>query len=149
MALVLVDTNIWARRLEKQSPLCPVARQALSTITARGDDLVIAPQTLYELWVVMTRPATARGGLNHSPEEARRLIGGICRVARILPDSAAILPEWQRIVSTYRVIGVNGHDARLVAAMRVHGVTQILTFNTKDFTRYSVEGIATIDPANV
>lgn len=34
-------------------------------------------------------------------------------------------------------MGVNVHDARLVAAMLVHGLTDILTFNTKDFARYS------------
>ena len=37
----------------------------------------------------------------------------------------------------YGVIGVNVHDARLVAAMLVHGLTHILTFNTTDFARYT------------
>jgi predicted nucleic acid-binding protein len=31
------------------------------------------------------------------------------------------------------------HDARLVAAMNVHGVRRILTFNTDDFARYGIE----------
>jgi predicted nucleic acid-binding protein len=35
------------------------------------------------------------------------------------------------------VSGVQVHDARLVAAMRIHGIRHILTFNTKDFSRYS------------
>jgi predicted nucleic acid-binding protein len=35
------------------------------------------------------------------------------------------------------VSGVQVHDARLVAAMRVHGVKSILTFNDRDFTRYT------------
>lgn len=35
------------------------------------------------------------------------------------------------------VSGVQVHDARLVAAMRVHGVKRILTFNDKDFVRYA------------
>lgn len=34
-------------------------------------------------------------------------------------------------------MGVNVHDARLVAAMLVHGLTHILTFNISDFARYS------------
>ena len=37
----------------------------------------------------------------------------------------------------YRVAGKNTHDARLVAAMVVHGVSSILTFNIQDFTRYA------------
>lgn len=34
-------------------------------------------------------------------------------------------------------MGVNVHDARLVAAMLSHKLTHILTFNAKDFRRYS------------
>ena len=34
-------------------------------------------------------------------------------------------------------MGVNVHDARLVATMLVHGLTHIVTFNIRDFTRYT------------
>ena len=36
----------------------------------------------------------------------------------------------------HAVSGKNVHDARMVAAMVVHGVESILTFNTQDFLRY-------------
>jgi predicted nucleic acid-binding protein len=36
----------------------------------------------------------------------------------------------------HEVSGVQVHDARLVAAMQVHGAARILTFNVKDFSRY-------------
>jgi predicted nucleic acid-binding protein len=55
---------------------------------------------------------------------------------RLLPDSLAVHEEWQRLLVTHGVSGVQVHDARLVAAMRVHGVKRILTFNDKDFARY-------------
>ena len=48
---------------------------------------------------------------------------------------------------TYKVIGVNVHDARLVAAMLVHGLTHILTFNIADFARYSE--ITAVNPPTV
>lgn len=44
-------------------------------------------------------------------------------------------------------MGVNVYDARLVAVMRVHELTHILTFNTKDFTRYANE-ITPVHPAS-
>jgi hypothetical protein len=44
-----------------------------------------------------------------------------------------------------QVTGKSGHDARLVAAMVVHGLTHLLTFNTSHFARYS--GITVLDPA--
>ncbi|WP_250122222.1 hypothetical protein [Chroococcidiopsis sp. CCMEE 29] len=61
-------------------------------------------------------------------------------------DTSAIYPEWERLVMAYGVVGVNVHDARLVAAMLVYQVTHILTFNTRDFARYSeITAIAPID----
>ena len=49
--------------------------------------------------------------------------------------------------SQYKVIGRRVHDTRLVAAMNVHSVTHLLTFNTDDFKRY--DGITVVDPAFV
>ncbi len=45
--------------------------------------------------------------------------------------------------------GVQVHDARLIAAMKVASVTHILTFNTIDFSRYGPEGIIAIHPASI
>jgi predicted nucleic acid-binding protein len=56
---------------------------------------------------------------------------------RLLPDSLAVHQEWRRLLVVSNVSGVQVHDARLVAAMRVHGVGTILTFNEKDFARYT------------
>jgi len=47
----------------------------------------------------------------------------------------------------YRVAGVQVHDARLVAAMLVHGIRNILTFKTQDFTRYSA--ITVVNPTKI
>lgn len=55
----------------------------------------------------------------------------------LLLDTETIYQEWERLVVTHSVMGVNVHDARLVAAMLVHGLTHILTFNISDFARYS------------
>jgi predicted nucleic acid-binding protein len=44
------------------------------------------------------------------------------------------------------VLSAKVHDTRLVAAMNVHGVERILTFNTDDFTRY---GIGVLHPSSV
>jgi hypothetical protein len=52
-------------------------------------------------------------------------------------------------VLMFRVSGVQVHDARLVAAMKIHRVSHILTFNTDDFVRYAPEGITAVDPATV
>lgn len=66
---------------------------------------------------------------------------------RLLPDNLAVHEEWRRLIVDYDVSGVQVHDTRLVAAMRVHGVEKILTFNTKDFARFA--GIQAVHPEEV
>jgi predicted nucleic acid-binding protein len=65
----------------------------------------------------------------------------------LLADSLAVHEEWRKLLVTHGISGVQVHDARLVAAMRIHGVQRILTFNDKDFTRYS--NIQAVHPRNI
>ncbi len=45
------------------------------------------------------------------------------------------------------MIAAKVHDAWLVAAMKAHGITHILIFNTGDFVRY--DGIQPINPVSL
>jgi predicted nucleic acid-binding protein len=65
----------------------------------------------------------------------------------LLPDNPRILPEWEQLVSQYSVTGKDAHDARYVAAMNVHGITHLLTYNTTDFKRFA--NITAIAPPDV
>ena len=64
----------------------------------------------------------------------------------LYPDTDAILDAWISLMRRYKVTG-KAHDARLVAAMQVHGIQKIFTFNTKDFKRY--EEIEIVEPQNL
>jgi predicted nucleic acid-binding protein len=64
-----------------------------------------------------------------------------------LPDTPAIYPEWERLVTTHNVGGRDAHDTRIVAAMNVHHISHLLTFNKEDFTRYP--GITVLLPSEV
>jgi len=64
-----------------------------------------------------------------------------------LLETPAIYPAWEALVLQHQVMGKPAHDARLVAAMQVHGITEILTFDKAGFSRYS--GIEVIHPAEV
>jgi predicted nucleic acid-binding protein len=66
------------------------------------------------------------------------------RYCRFLADSLATHQEWRRLIVTHSVKGVEVHDARLVAAMNVYGITSLLTFDSKDFKRYP--GIVVASP---
>ena len=54
---------------------------------------------------------------------------------------------WRVLVVRHQVSGVQVHDARLAAAMQVHGITHILTLNQPDFIRYA--SIFVVHPQNV
>src|SRR5947209_1101668 len=130
--LWLLDANILIRLPHRPDPLHPLVRQALRTLWARGDRFCYTSQILGEFWSVCTRPTTARGGLGLTLAETDRRARLFERFYRFLPDSAAVHAEWRRLLMAHGVSGVQVHDARIIAAMNVHGVTHLLTFNATD-----------------
>ncbi|MGD9630163.1 MAG: type II toxin-antitoxin system VapC family toxin [Pyrinomonadaceae bacterium] len=92
------------------------------------------------------RPAD-KNGLGRTIEQTERDVQAIESSFTILPDGPAIYPEWRRLVVAHSVLGKQVHDARLVAAMNVNRITDLLTFNGDDFKRFP--NITIIDPAAV
>jgi predicted nucleic acid-binding protein len=142
---VLTDTNIFLRLLQPHHPHCRIAGQALDFLRAREEVLNITSQNLVELWAAATRPF-AENGLGLTVEQATKELEQIKRFWGLLPD-VPLYEEWERVVKMHRVLGRNAHDARIVAAMHVHGIEKILTFNVKDFVRFG--DITVLDPASV
>lgn len=131
----LTDTNLLLRSAEPAHPMYADATNALELVIASGEEVHVVPQVLMEFWTVATRPIE-RNGLGMSVSQAQAELARIEAVFPLLPDTAAIYPEWRRLITTYAVLGLSAHDARLVAAMRVHGLTHLLTFNVDHFRRY-------------
>jgi hypothetical protein len=70
--------------------------------------------------VVATRPL-GENGLGMTPIEAATELGRIKGMFLFLPETPAIYPAWENLVQDHAVSGKPSHDARLVAAMQVHG----------------------------
>ncbi len=147
MADYLPDTNLLLRIGDANSPLYTVINDSINTLRARGDRVYFVPQNLYEFYVVATRPASARGGFGMTPATATAEMNRLRSTFIFRADTADVFTEWANLVDVYGVSGVQAHDARIVAAMRVHGISNLLTFNTPDFIRYPF--INVIHPANV
>jgi predicted nucleic acid-binding protein len=98
-------------------------------------NLVLTGQNLIEFWAVATRPVDANG-LGMSTQWSAAQLTRMKRFFSVLPDTADVFAEWERIVIQQQVSGKKAHDARLVASMKVHGIANILTFNSADFSRY-------------
>jgi len=82
-----------------------------------------------------------------TPTEAATELSRIKGMFLFLPETPAIYPAWEALVLNYAVSGRPSHDARLVAAMQVHGLTAVLTFDKTGFSRFP--GIEVIHPAEV
>ncbi len=106
----------------------------------------MAGQNIIEFWGVCTRPI-ASNGLGLSLAQTSRHVSRIEALFHFLPDIPAIYDEWRYVVKAHSVSGMQVHDARLIAAMRVYGVTSVLTFNVEDFRRYT--SIAVLHPDTV
>jgi predicted nucleic acid-binding protein len=132
---VLLDTNILTRAIQPAHAHHAAALSSLDLLKGRAQRLCVVPQNLYEFWVVCTRPE-GENGLGMTTGQAETECAQIKSLFTLLPEQSEIFPRWERLVIDYDVKGKSAHDARLVAAMQVHGLTHLLTFNAGDFARY-------------
>ena len=139
----LVDSNVLLRWVKPDDHDYPLIVSAIDFILQRGAVLCYTSQNLAEFWNTCTRPLN-RNGYGLTPVDADRRAKLFEDTLRLLPDSLAVHQEWRELLVAHNISGVQVHDARLVAAMRVHGVKRILTFNEKDFARY--EDVEAIHP---
>jgi predicted nucleic acid-binding protein len=135
--MILVDTNIPLRIAQVGHLHREPALDALQLLTARDQEhFAIAPQSLYEMYVVCSRPASTNG-FGYTPQQAYGEIAATRGLFEILPETAQVYPTWEGLIAKYAVQGKQAHDTRLVALMIQHRVSQILTFNDADFRRFT------------
>jgi predicted nucleic acid-binding protein len=143
---VLVDTSVLVRTLQPHHSLYPLADGAISKLRMEQRRLHLVPQNFVELWVVATRP-TSQNGLGMPVSEVVTELARLKSFFTVLPENDEIYPAWEHLVVEYQVAGKPAHDARLVAAMLVHGIADILTFDKTGFTRYTA--INAVHPVDV
>jgi predicted nucleic acid-binding protein len=134
--LVLLDSNILLRWLEPADPDSGLVVAAVERLLLNSDSLCYTSQNLGEFWNVLTRPAS-RNGYGLTAAQAHLRARSIESRIELLPDTPAVHLEWRRLLVAHDVCGSQVHDARLAAAMHIHGVKRILTFNTRDFARFA------------
>jgi predicted nucleic acid-binding protein len=142
--LYLVDTNILIRWVQPGVPDFELVRRAIQRLEDSNDIPCYTSQNLGEFWNVLTRPAN-RNGYGLALDGVLPRTQEVEARFRLLPDDLQIHLEWRRLLVDCRISGVQVHDARLAAAMHVHAVNRILTFNAKDFARFT--DIEAISPA--
>jgi len=145
--MILVDTNILLRLAQPGNPHRQPARDAISLLTVRdGESFAIAPQNLYEMYVVCSRPISVNGfGL--TSQQAYAEITAARSLFQLLSETAQVYATWERLIGQYAIQGRRAHDARLVAMMIEHHVPRLLTFNGDDFRQFAE--IITLNPFDI
>ena len=91
-----------------------------------------------EYLAVATRPVEANG-LGLGIEDALDNVAAFQGRMRLLEESEQSWDRLRALVSSYRCLGKQIHDANLVAAALASGITRLVTANSGDFTRFSPE----------
>jgi predicted nucleic acid-binding protein len=142
----LADTNILLRLVQTPSSHHAEAEKAIEKLLKQGDTLFITLQNVSEFWNVCTRPDD-KNGLGFTIGQTETELSKIEQVFDLLPDTLDVYKNWRELVVNHSVQGVQVHDAKIVAAMKTHNIKNLLTFNTKDFKRYTE--INAIEPKDI
>lgn len=139
----ILDANILLRFADTASVEHPTTVVAIDFLSQQGFVPRTVPQSIFEFWVVATRP-TANNGLGLTDIDCEATATGLTTTFPVIDDKPSLFAEWWALVVAHQCRGKVAHDARYAAAMKTHGITRILTFNTADFARYP--GIIVLDP---
>jgi predicted nucleic acid-binding protein len=142
----LLDTNILLRLAQPDCSMHSFAVDAIATLRQQEASICIVPQNLIEFWTVATRPLNVNG-LGMTVATASQEVARMKAFFPLLLDRPEIFLLWEQLVAQHQVMGKQAHDTRLVAAMLVHQITHLLTFNADDFKRFTE--ITTVDPRQI
>lgn len=131
-----LDTNIFLRLVNKSDPDRLIVIEALRKLRDQKEEFYFSSQILAEFWNVCTRPVTARSGLGLSSNETDQKARIIERYCKFLPDTLATHQEWRSLIHSHQVKGVEVHDTRIIALMKVYQIDNLLTLNVRDFNRF-------------
>jgi predicted nucleic acid-binding protein len=142
----LLDTNILLRLVESAHAQHREASEALKILRRQNCVFYILLQNVSEFWNVCTRPKD-KNGLGLSIAQTHSHLKRLERFFTVLSDTEEVYRNWRELIVIHSVSGVKVHDAKIVAAMKAHNIQNLLTFNAKDFKRYTF--IKAVEPKDV
>lgn len=137
---ILGDTNVLLRFANGKDARHEFVSNVILSLEGAGWRICYTPQSIRELWSVMTRPESVNGlGYDIATADATAQI--IETHFTLLHDTPAMHDAWRRLVVEHAVRGVQVHDARLAASGIVAGCRAILTLNDPDFKRFGIPAL--------
>lgn len=140
-----LDTNVLVYAASLRAPLHQRAVEELRKRHESKQDLWISRQVLREYLVTLSRAQTYS-----NPRSLQDLAGDVRYFLShflVADEGPAVTEKLLELIEQTGTSGKQIHDANIVAAMLVHGVTELLTNNPGDFARYS--GVIRVVPLEV
>jgi predicted nucleic acid-binding protein len=153
MRSYMVDSNALICYLKSSDPQHTAAANAIEGLTERGYILHITARSIIEFWAVTSRPGVVNDfGWDVGRSEAS--VPLLLASFDFLSGTVAVFTEWHRLMTSKSLIGRQVHDARLMAVMKAHGLSDILILTAGDFQCYTTapphgEGSAVVDRTSV
>ncbi len=141
--ICILDANVLLRIADPTAVQHLTAVSGVNSLANLGLTPQTIPQSIFEFWVVATRPID-KNGLGLSTIDCEKTVAQLIETFPVINDSPSLFLEWLELVATFQCQGKVAHDARYVAAMRAHKIKHFLTFNITDFARY--EDLIVLDP---
>lgn len=132
---IFIDTNVLIYAHVAESPRHKFALAALKHLYETGVESCISGQVLREFLVTLTRPKVFT-----NPPSRQTVVERTRHLAHhfhVVEEGQAVTVKLLELMDGFEIAGKQVHDANIVATMLVHGITQVLTQNIADFTRFS------------
>ncbi len=142
---MFVDTNVFVPARFEAAPAHAVARAALDRAVRAGEALRISRQVMREYLGTATRPQAWSPPVPMAVALAD--LSWMEAAFEVLEDGPQVMETLAALCREIPVGGKQVHDANIVATMLAHGERRLLTFNIRDFRRYTGH-IEIVDPAD-
>ena len=146
MTSYLLDTNVILRASDPASETFSLAAESVFLLLTENHECFLTAQVLIEFWVVATRPIEVNG-LGWTAERTRQQIDLLTSELSLLPEKPEIFTYWLELVTAHNIKGKRTHDLRLLAVMKAHQISNLLTFNPEDFI--AIPGVNIIQPQEI
>lgn len=142
--MILLDANVLVYSITGAAPQHRHSRDVVQRAVNGEVAAVLMPQVLLEAYSIVTSPRRVNQPL--TPQRACSWLKSLRSGLSVKPVPADALDEFDALVATHPRAGGDAFDLFLIAQMRCHGITDICTYNTSDFT---VPGIRAFEPSQL
>jgi toxin-antitoxin system PIN domain toxin len=141
--LIAVDTNILVYAHREDSPFHDPASKRIVELAEGSSTWSIPWPCVHEFLAIVTHPR-----IYAPPTPLPRALDQVAAwlaspTLVLLAESADHWPTLRALLASGRIVGAQGHDARIVALCRQHGVRELWSAD-RDFNRFA--GLTVVNP---